>query len=207
MDARYYPGKARGPAQISRAGDRDPGAHVVPEDESALLERARAGDSRAFEELVAGARGRTWAVCYRITGNAHDAEDALQDALMAAWRNLGRFRGQSRFSTWLHRIASNAALAIVRKRRDVPRDEIEPGPTGAPHIEDRVADVDAVQRALARIPADFRAALVLREFADLTYDEIAHAQGIPVQTVKSRLNRARRAVAELLEVELLEADV
>ncbi len=144
-------------------------------------------------------RDRTWAVCYRILGNVHDAEDALQDALMISWRNLDRFRGDARFSTWLHRIAANAALTILRRRREVPEDDIDVGSDVERPFADQLADEDALQRALARLPEDFRTAVVLREWGDLSYAEIAAAQGIPIQTVKSRLNRARRAVAELLE--------
>nr|WP_071935111.1 sigma-70 family RNA polymerase sigma factor [Rhodococcus pyridinivorans] len=92
-------------------------------DEAELIERCRAGDRAAFAELVAPSRERVWAVCVRITGNRHDAEDALQDALIAAWQNLGRFRGTAASGTWLYRIASNAALAVVRTRRGEVLDE------------------------------------------------------------------------------------
>lgn len=166
--------------------------------EEELIERARRHDAQAFAALVTLHKDRTWAVCMRITGNAHDAEDALQDALVAAWRNIDRFRGDALFSTWLHRIAANAALAHVRRRRDVPTaDEDLDSPTGADEFS-RVDEADRIQSALRNIPEDFRVALVLREYGGLTYDEIARHQRVPVQTVKSRLNRARRAVADQL---------
>jgi RNA polymerase sigma-70 factor (ECF subfamily) len=171
---------------------------AAPEGEAELLDLARDRDPQAFVDLVTRYRGPAWAVCLRITGNPHDAEDALQEALTAAWRNLDRFRGDARFGTWLHRIAANAALAVVRRRRDLPTDDdaferAAPGDAFAARDES-----DRIQTALRRIPEDFRVALVLREYGDLTYEEIAAHQGIPVQTVKSRLNRARRAMAELL---------
>ena len=168
--------------------------------ESRLVDRARRGESAAFERLVNDHAQRTWAVCYRITGNAHDAEDALQDALIAAWQNLPRFRGDSRFGTWLHRIAANASLAVVRRRRDVVMDELPAGraeATMADHYE-RLAESDRIEAALRTLPEEFRVALVLREFGDLSYQEIAVHQGVPVQTVKSRLNRARTAMAAAL---------
>jgi len=92
-------------------------------DEAELIERCRAGDRAAFAELVAPSRERVWAVCVRITGNRYDAEDALQDALIVAWQNLDKLRGTAAFGTWLYRIASNAALAVVRTRRGEVLDE------------------------------------------------------------------------------------
>lgn len=169
-------------------------------DDDELIDRCRQGDSRAFGELVSRYRTRTWAVCLQITGNRDDAEDALQDALTAAWQNLDRFRGAARFSTWLHRIAANAALATVRRRREVVVDEIDLGEHSAPTVADRVVDVDAVRRALAELPDEYRAAIVLREYADLSYAEIADHLGIPVQTVRSRINRARTRLVGALGV-------
>jgi RNA polymerase sigma factor (sigma-70 family) len=167
--------------------------------ERSLVDRARTGDPAAFERLVSEHAQRAWAVCYRITGNAHDAEDALQDALIAAWQHLARFRGEARFGTWLHRIAANAALVILRRRRDIVTDEL---PSAAhdgvfDHV-DRLAEADRIEAALRTLPDDFRVALVLREYGDLSYAEISAHQGVPVQTVKSRLNRARQAMASLL---------
>lgn len=165
-----------------------------------LLERARTGDQNAFAELVGRYRGRTWAVCLRITGNQHDAEDALQNALTAAWQNLDKFRGDAKFSTWIHRIAANAALAVIRKRRDMPDENIDTNlASSAPRIDERVVVVEAVQDALTKLPETFREAIVLREYAELTYSDIAAHQGVPVQTVKSRINRARTQLREILE--------
>ena len=82
-------------------------------DEAVLVMQARDGDQRAFADLVNGHRNQIWAVCLQICGNQHDAEDALQATLLAAWRNLDKFRGEARFSTWMHRIAANNALAPV----------------------------------------------------------------------------------------------
>lgn len=174
--------------------------------EAELIDRSRAGDQAAFAELVARSRDQTWAVCLQITGHRHDAEDALQDTLTAAWQNLGSFRGTARFGTWLYRIATNASLAIVRKRREIPEDEIDHGASTSRSVADRIADTDAVRQALAALPEQFRVAIVLREYADLSYAEIAEHQGIGVQTVKSRINRARAQLVEMLSPAMLDAD-
>lgn len=171
--------------------------HSVLDDDE-LIDRCRQGDSRAYSDLVSRYRTRTWAVCLQITGNRDDAEDALQDALTAAWQNIDRFRGTARFSTWLHRIAANAALATVRRRREVAVDEIDLGAHSGPSVAERVVDVDAVRQALAALPEEYRAAVVLREYADLSYAEIAEHLGIPVQTVRSRINRARTRLVSSL---------
>ena len=167
-------------------------------DEAELVTRASGGDDDAFAALLEPCRDRAWALCYRICGNRDDASDALQDAMVAAWRNLGRFRGGSRFSTWFHRIAANAALQVVRRRRDIPHAELPDKPV-AETFTDRVQNSGLLQAALIQIRPEFRTALVLREWGDLTYAEIAEWQGVPIQTVKSRLNRARHALALLLE--------
>ncbi|GAB1692148.1 RNA polymerase sigma factor [Krasilnikovia sp. M28-CT-15] len=168
-------------------------------DDAILVARARAGDSVAFAALAEGCRTRVWAICLRLTGNHADAEDALQDALMAAWQHIGGFRQQARFSTWLYRIAANAALAVVRRRRETPvAPEDQDFLIVVEDHADQFAERDRVQAALAQVPEPFRTALVLREYGDLSYQEIAAHQGIGVQTVKTRLYRARAAVAEHL---------
>jgi RNA polymerase sigma factor (sigma-70 family) len=163
--------------------------------ERELVARAVAGDDSAFEELVGEHRRRLWSLCLRLTGNAQDAEDALQDALVAAWQHLGSFRQDSRFGTWIYRIAANASLAVVRRRRDIPFDPVEmPEGEGPRDPGVQVSDRELVRGAIAALPEPFRVALVLREIGDLSYEEIAVHQGIGVQTVKSRLSRARAAV-------------
>lgn len=164
-----------------------------------LLALCRQGYETAFGELVGRYRNRLWSICFRVTGNREDAEEAVQDTLTSAWQNLHKFRGDAKVSTWLYRIAANASLAIVRKRKETVADfdviELE---DPAPMTADRVADVDAVRRALAELPEDFRVAVVLREFAEMSYADIAEHQGIPVATVKTRINRARKQLITLL---------
>lgn len=165
-----------------------------------LLALCRQGYETAFGELVGRYRNRLWSICFRVTGNREDAEEAVQDTLTSAWQNLHKFRGDAKVSTWLYRIAANASLAIVRKRKDAVADDFDviELEDPAPMTADRVADVDAVRRALAELPEDFRVAIVLREFAELSYADIAEHQGIPVATVKTRINRARKQLITLL---------
>lgn len=168
--------------------------------EGELVAWAQDGDERAFALLVERSRRRLFSVCVRITGDEHSAHDATQNALLDAWRALPRFEGRASFSTWLCQIGSRAALGVVAKRRADPVADVpEPDGPFRADLEDSVTAVSAVRWALARLPPDFRQALVLREYADLSYQEIAEVQDIRIETVKTRIARARRAVAELLE--------
>lgn len=170
------------------------------EAERDLIRRAQGGDQKAFAELASGARSRMWAVCLSITGNRHDAEDAMQNALTALWKNLPRFVPKARFSTWAYRVASNAALQIVRARRDTPDAEAgfdEPS-TDSP-VDSQVTSAVVMRRALDELPPESREVIVLREYAGLSYQEIADHQKVGVQTVKSRINRGRTKLRDALE--------
>ena len=170
--------------------------------ERGLVERALAGDEGAFSTLVSDHRTMIYTLCYRILGSRPDAEDATQLALLAAWRNLDRFEHRSGFSTWLYRIAHNAALGMLRRRVPEPvGDAAERFAERRPSHADSLAEADEVRWALAQLPPDFRAALVLREYAGMSYREIAETQGIKLETVKTRIARARQAVAALLGIE------
>lgn len=177
--------------------DSNPGSER--DTELQLIESARNGDQRAFTELIQGAQRRMWAVAWSITGNQQDAEDAMQDALSAIWRNLHRFEPRAKFSTWAYRIASNAALQIVRARRETLDPDVGLAEASADSPVDSQVSAKLVMRsALAELPPEFREALVLREYGGLSYQEIAGQQGIPVQTVKSRINRARGRLKQQL---------
>ncbi len=185
------------PGTVGTRSARRQGFGLLVDDEGALVARVRNGDQRAFVELAERSRGPVWGVCLRITGNPHDAEDAMQDTLAAAWRYFDRFEGRSRFSTWLYRIALNAAVAIVKKRGIVAEHVGDPAaPQSA--VSDRVADVERVREALLKLPLQRMEALVLREYGDFTYEEIARRQGTALDTVKSRIFRARKELAEIL---------
>jgi RNA polymerase sigma-70 factor, ECF subfamily len=143
-------------------------------------------------------------VCRRITGNDADAADACQEAMIAVVRGLPRFDGRSRFGTWVYRIATNAALDQVRRRgrRPVPVDETA-GPAAASAspggpVDEQVAGRVDIDAALLRIPAEFRAAVVLRDLCGLDYHEIGEVLGVPPGTVRSRIARGRAALVPLL---------
>lgn len=175
-----------------------------PRNEAELIAQAKQGDRQAFSTLLTPYRDRLFAVCLRTTGNRSDAEDALQDAMIAIWQHLPKFRGEASISTWAFRIATNAALALLRKRREITVDDdaeyVFEEADGSDFAEDHAVK-DRVQTALKTLSEDFRVALVLREFGDYTYEQIAEYQQVPVQTVRSRLNRARKQLKAALEAQ------
>jgi RNA polymerase sigma-70 factor (ECF subfamily) len=171
--------------------------------DTALALDAAAGDRAALETLLDRHADLVHAVCRRIVGHPEDALDATQEALVAVARGIHRFDGRSQFTTWLYRVATNAALDELRrrKRRPVPVDVVpEPVRTAGGGVATTDA-VDArlvVDAALARVPAEFRVAVVLRDLCDLDYAEIAEILDVPPGTVRSRISRGRAALAEAL---------
>ena len=165
-----------------------------------LIQRAKHGDSVATDALLRLHYDSVRAVCHRIVVNKADAEDATQHALISIVRALPGFDGRAKFSTWVYRIATNAALDEVRRirRRPTPTDI---DATFVLPVADATGAVEAqmdVAQALALLPEEYRATLVLRHVADLDYEEIAEIQGVPVGTVRSRLARGRAQLAEIL---------
>ena len=177
--------------------------------DEALAEAANAGDRGALEVLLARHLDRVHAICRRVTGHPEDALDATQEALIAVTRGLHRYDGRSLFTTWLYRVATNAALDELRRRKRRPEpaelSDDRPGrggpfggAAGSAPVESAVVarlDVDA---ALARLSPEFRAAVVLRDLCDLDYAEIAEVLDVPVGTVRSRIARGRAAIADQL---------
>lgn len=170
-------------------------------DERELIGRSRGGDLDAFEALVEAHQDRVYSLCFRVTGSSEDAADASQEAFIRAFQSLARFEGRAAFSTWLYRIATNAAIDVVRKRpADPPVDLPEdcPSPRDTESEYDRREVGRRIQSALARLPLEFRAAVVLRDLQGLAYEEIASILQVPTGTVRSRLSRGRLALRELL---------
>jgi RNA polymerase sigma-70 factor (ECF subfamily) len=168
-------------------------------DDAALLRAHVAGDARAFGELVQRHRDRLWAVAVRTLGDREEAADAVQDALISAYRAADRFRGDSAVTTWLHRIVVNACLDRARRRQarpTVPLPEVETA-IRAGTEPDRDTDL-VVRAALAQLPPDQRAALVLLDIEGYSVAEIAEILGIAEGTVKSRCARGRARLAVLL---------
>lgn len=167
-------------------------------DDRVLAADAAGGDRRALELLLERHLDRIHTLCRRVTADPDDALDATQEALIAVARGVASYDGRARFTTWLYRVATNAALDEVRRRsrRPVPTDN--PSEGSAHRFDDAVdarLDLDA---ALARVPPDFRAAVVLRDLCDLDYEEVAAVLGVPIGTVRSRIARGRAALAAAL---------
>jgi len=177
----------------------------LPADESgvtdAVLARAAAhGDRAALETLLSRHADRIVNICRRIMGNREDALDAAQEAMLAVVRGIGRYDERAAFTTWLYRVATNAALDETRRRarRPTPVDEIPEAHDGSGAVDQRVVQRLDVDAALADLTPDFRAAVVLRDLCDLDYQEIADALGVPIGTVRSRIARGRAALASAL---------
>jgi RNA polymerase sigma-70 factor, ECF subfamily len=169
----------------------------VPEraDDRELVERARAGDLDAFGELVSTYERRVASVLYRLLDDPRDVEEATQDVFVQAWRNLGRFRGHSQLFTWLYRIAVNEALMRKRRKRH-DLQELDDRLAAAPDPEPGLREL--LVRALAALPFEHRAAVVLRDVEGLSNVEVAEALGISVAAAKSRIHRGRLQIRDAL---------
>jgi RNA polymerase sigma-70 factor (ECF subfamily) len=179
-------------------------------DELELLERLRAGNAEAFDRLVRSQTPRLLAIARRILRCEHDAQDAVQDAFVAAFRSLHAFQRDSRLSTWLYRIAVNASLMKLRarsRRREDPLEDDAAGGVGAGSAEaagsDEVLERDQtralVRACIDRLPENYRVVLVLRDLEELDTAEVAPLLGLSTDALKMRLHRARQALRKLLE--------
>ena len=166
---------------------------VVEASDRFLVAAAQAGDVHAFEALIRRHQGAVYRVALRMLGSELDAEDAAQEALVQAWRALSTFRGDSAFSTWLYRIVNNRCLKARAARRPMaalPDVLIDRGSDPAEAVA-RSERLHALARGVLALPAEQRAALVLRELEGLSYEQIAQALGVTVPAVKGRIHRAR----------------
>lgn len=171
------------------------------------MRAAQDGDRAALDALLRRHHDRIHAVCRRLAGNEADALDATQEALIAIARGIRRFDGRAAFSTWAYRVATNASLDELRRRRRRPvlaedLDDPAMGAGEAGHVRsagiDGLPDRLAIDAALAQLPLEFRAPVVLRDLCDLDYAEIAEVLDIPPGTVRSRIARGRAQLAGLL---------
>ena len=175
--------------------------------ESELVTRAQNGDRNAFSELVRMHSQGVLNVIYRMCGNMQVAEDAAQETFIQAWLRLPSYRPQASLRNWLYRIAVNSAIDMLRKDKrilpgaveDLSLTDSRPGPETLVTSFERT---EAVQAAILSLPDASRTVLVLREFEGLSYLEIAESLEIPMGTVMSRLNYARKLLREKLEVKL-----
>ncbi|TMK54253.1 MAG: sigma-70 family RNA polymerase sigma factor [Actinobacteria bacterium] len=165
-----------------------------------LIESVRRGEPGAFEELVRSTHRPVYSLVYRIVGNADDAADVTQDVYLRVWRGLRGFRGDANFSTWLYRVAANAALTHVKRRArgGVPTEPSElPDLPASDGTEER-ADAELLERALATLPDSQRAVVVLKDVYGWTCAEIGKQMGTTEGAVKVRLFRARQRLADEL---------
>ena len=170
--------------------------------EQALVQRACAGDARAFERLYREHAGRVYGLCLRMTRDAQLAEDCVQDTFINAWRALPRFEVRSSLSTWLHRIAVNVSLAKRRKSSPAePLPEDDEGVAAAWTLETPV-EVREIETAIEGLPDGARDALVLHALYGYSHGEAAHMLGIAEGTCKAQLHRARQLLRERLAVEV-----
>lgn len=210
-----HPPQAAGTASgglsvATRASRAQPAADNA--EELALCKRVAAGDERAFEVLVDRYQHRVFGFCARMLGDRAEAEDIAQDVFVTLYKSAGNFRGDSAFSTWLFRVAKNQSLNRIKylerrgrsaRRRDSEGDErvarLEDHEALRP--DDAVADrqqAAMVQDAISELAEEHRAVVVLRDMEELSYDEISDITGLPLGTVKSRIHRARSALAKRL---------
>jgi RNA polymerase sigma-70 factor (ECF subfamily) len=168
--------------------------------EAQLIEAARAGNQRAMGELYAAHSGRVYSVVRRVVGDDHVAEDVSQDAWIRAFEKLHLFRGDAAFSTWMHRLAVNAAVNKLRSQGRRSKLETSPElelPVQEP--DESVLNQKQLKRALDALPNGYRTVLVLHDVEGLTHDEIGERLGIAAGTSKSQLHKARGRMRQLLE--------
>jgi RNA polymerase sigma-70 factor, ECF subfamily len=185
-------------------------------DDLALPARMQAGDADAFEACVRAHCGQLLLVARRILGNEEDANDAVQDAFLSAFKGIGQFKEQAQLGTWLHRIVVNAALGRLRGRQHHPEKSIE---GLLPHFGEDEHQIDPpvpwkatpesiveqqelcalVRRCIGQLPEDYRIVLLLRDIEGLATDETARMLGTSTAVVKTRLHRARQALRSLLD--------
>jgi len=173
----------------------------TPEDRE-LVERAQGGDMAAFEELVRRHQQGLFSYLYRMTSDRHTAEELTQQALVRAWKAIEGFGGRSGFKTWLYRIGINLAINHRTRRKPTVEldEELPAGPDSEPQNAFRQHEREAaVQAALAKLPADQRAAMVMSLYEQLSYREIGEAMGRSARAVDSLLFRAKTNLRKLLE--------
>lgn len=191
-------------------------------EETALVEQLRHGDAAAFEELVRENIGAMLATARRILKNEEDAREAVQDAFLSAFRGIERFTGDSKLSTWLHRIAINAALMKLRAKNAVhekPIDDLlprfddsgqelvpnEPWSESAAELAEQAEARAMVRMLIDELPDTYRVALMLRDIEELSTEEVAKQLEVTPNAVKIRIHRARQALRALLDARLRES--
>lgn len=179
-------------------------------EEQRWIAAARNGDQESFEKLVRLYEKRVFSLTSRMCRNSADAEEAAQEAFLAAWQALPAFRGDASFATWLYRLVSNACVDILRREGrhqamagpsldDEGSSPEPPDKSPSPHaLAERAELRRQIEAGLAALPPEYRQVLILREIHQCTYDEIAQIYSIDLGTVKSRINRGRKRLRKIL---------
>ena len=173
-----------------------------------LLRRAQQGDPEAFSQLIGPLEQLVWRICWHYTGNRETAEDCGQEAMLRIWRNLGSYRGDCALESWVYRIAANCCMDWLRKKKRDRSVSVEPmreqgfdPPDSSPGTEEQVIAADEHQRlreAIRLLPEDQREALIMTQLEKIPYEEAARTLGVSEGTVKSRVNRAKARLKEIL---------
>lgn len=190
-------------------------------DEKAIVERLQARDERAFNELVRQFERRVFGLVFRMLGNREEAEDLAQEVFVQVFKAIDQFRGESKLSTWIYRIAINLCKnrnKYLQRRHAHQQDDIEALGDRAPmssakgttsgsiaRPDDMLVGLQVervVQDAIQQLEEDFREVLILRDVEDMSYEEIGEITGLPSGTVKSRIHRARERLREAIETKL-----
>ena len=173
-------------------------------DELRAIAQAKKGDADAFAFLVETYETSVYRLALRMCGNAHDAEEVAQEAFVAAWKGMPAFRGESKFSSWLYQLTTNAAIDFLRRekrhRATTPiEDEVDLAAPGTPQQAAEAAEVrQTLQQALDTLTPEHREIFLLRQMRQLSYEEIGQLLGLEAGTVKSRLSRAKKQLREIL---------
>lgn len=174
----------------------------IDEREIHLVTQAQHGDRQAFAELVYNYREGVINVAYRMCGDPGLAEDIAQDTFIRAWQNLPKYQPKAPFKSWVYRIATNATLDVLRSQKETVDIDNLPLPSSAKGPETRMEDkerADMVRQAVLALPPASRKVLTLREYEQLSYQEISDVLDIPIGTVMSRLSYARKAIKKSLK--------
>ena len=176
-----------------------------------LLRRAQQGDPEAFEQLMQPLEQLVWRICWHYTGNRENAEDCGQETMMRIWRSLDSYRGECALESWVYRIAANCCMDFLRKKKRDKSVSVEPmreqgfDPADpSPGTEEQAVAADEQRRlreAVAQLPEEQREALILTQLEKIPYEEAAKALGVSEGTVKSRVNRAKARLKEILSEE------
>lgn len=173
-----------------------------------ILRRAQKGDATAFEQLITPCEQLVWRVCWHYTHHQEDARDCAQETMVKAWRSLRQYRQDCSLESWLYRIATSCCVDFLRKKkRHITDSTDELAETGFDPVDPALQPEEKtfqreeekrLYQALGQLPADMRTALILSAVEGCKYEEIAQIMGIAIGTVKSRINRARQKLTEIL---------